>query len=78
MCDVPMTSLTAVTTLQQVLAQLLCNLVSPSEEAAEGMADTILALYLSGDRDADVIMYVAVRFDLTSAACSTRGIRGRM
>ncbi|WRT68341.1 uncharacterized protein IL334_005317 [Kwoniella shivajii] len=44
--------------LQSVLAQLLCNLISPSssQEGADHLADKYLRLYLSGKREGDVII----------------------
>ncbi|OCF37853.1 hypothetical protein I316_00077 [Kwoniella heveanensis BCC8398] len=45
-------------TLQAVLAQLLCNLISPASPAsgADRLADKYLRLYLSGNREDDVII----------------------
>ncbi|WVW85680.1 hypothetical protein I302_107718 [Kwoniella bestiolae CBS 10118] len=45
-------------TLQSVLTQLLCNLVSPSsaETGADRLAERYLRVYLSGEREHDVII----------------------
>ncbi|OCF76128.1 hypothetical protein I204_03427 [Kwoniella mangroviensis CBS 8886] len=45
-------------TLRSVLAQLLCNLISPSpsQSGADRMADKYLRVYLSGRREDDVII----------------------
>ncbi|WWC71634.1 uncharacterized protein I206_105592 [Kwoniella pini CBS 10737] len=45
-------------TLQSVLAQLLCNLISPSsaQPGADRLADKYLQLYLSGGRNEDIII----------------------
>ncbi|WWC93724.1 hypothetical protein V866_000560 [Kwoniella sp. B9012] len=45
-------------TFQSVLAQLLCNLISPStsQSGADRMADKYLKIYLSGQRDDDVMI----------------------
>ena len=43
--------------LQMILAQLLCNLVSSTGDAASNAReDSMIKLYLSGEREADVIM----------------------
>lgn len=46
--------------LQNILTQLLSNLVSPISRHAEhqAVADHFLDLYLSGEREADVVMCV--------------------
>ncbi|WVQ99934.1 hypothetical protein IAU59_007077 [Kwoniella sp. CBS 9459] len=45
-------------TLQAVLAQLLCNLISPAspDPGADRLADKYLRLYLSGKREDDVVI----------------------
>lgn len=49
----------SVFSLQATLAQLLCNLVSPvdnDDASAKELADSQLAIYLSGNREDDVVM----------------------